>query len=251
MSSRERSQPSDAQPSLFLLGGIQVEGVARALSHRLLAQSKAVGLLAYLALAPAGRYQRRDHLVGLLWPELGQQQARAALRKAIFAARSVFGDSLLDSRGDEEIMFSHDVLWCDVVEFADAADSGRLDRAIKLYRGGLMPGFHLTDCSDFGMWLDAERKSAVERTAAVSWALAQRHEDAREHTMAGSLARASVRHMWSDERVLRRAMLMLQRIGDRAGALRLYEETSRRLRVELDTEPSAETVELAGQIRGH
>ncbi len=237
-------------PSLFLLGGIHLEGVETALADRLLAQSKVVALIACLALAPAGRYQRRDRLVGLLWPELDQQHARAALRKAVFAARALFGDALLLARGDEEFVLSRERLWCDAVEFTEAADAGRLGRAIELYRGELMPGFHLHGCSEFSMWLDTERNSAVERAAAASWAMAQRMEEAQELTKASKLARETARHLWSDERVLRRAMLMLQRLGDRAGALRLFSDVSQRLRAELDALPSEETTALAARIRG-
>jgi DNA-binding SARP family transcriptional activator len=42
---------------------------------------------------------------------------------------------------------------------------------------------------------------------------------------------------------------MLQRIGDRAGALHLYEDCARRMRSELDTAPSAETEALVAELR--
>src|SRR4029078_8149672 len=38
----------------------------------ILAQPKPLALLAFLALSPRGRFQRRDRLVGLLWPDLDQ-----------------------------------------------------------------------------------------------------------------------------------------------------------------------------------
>ena len=47
----------------------------------------------------------------------------------------------------------------------------------------------------------------------------------------------------------RRLMAVQQRVGDLEGALRTFDELSRRLRQELDTEPSIETVALARQIR--
>jgi len=50
--------------------------------------------------------------------------------------------------------------------------------------------------------------------------------------------------------ILRRAMQMLHRIGDRAGAIRLFEDASRRLRAELCTAPADETTALARQLRG-
>ena len=88
---------------------------------------KVVGLLAYLALGAPGRYQRRDRLCGLLWQELDQSHARTSVRKAVFAARRVLGTA-----------------------------------ALELYRGELMPGFHLAGCAEFGSWLDGERSSVAQ-----------------------------------------------------------------------------------------
>ena len=236
-------------PALFLLGGIELQGVAGGDGDRLVAQSKVIALLAYLALSPHGRYQRRDRIVGLLWPELDQSHARAALRKAVFAARSSLGDDAILGRGDEELLLVHDRIWCDAVDFTNSADAGHLARALKLYRGDLMPGFHLPECNDFDLWLESERAAAIERAAAAAWALARRLEEDSQFSEAGSMARTAVRYVWSDERVLRRAMLMLQRLGDRAGALHLFDDVARRLRTELDAAPSAETVQLAATIR--
>jgi hypothetical protein len=45
-------------------------------------------------------------------------------------------------------------------------------------------------------------------------------------------------------------MTMLDRLGDRAGALRVYTEFARRLKKEFEAEPSRETVALAASLRG-
>jgi serine/threonine-protein kinase len=60
-----------------------------------------------------------------------------------------------------------------------------------------------------------------------------------------------VRHAWTDERVLRRAMTLLDRLGDRAGAIKMYDEFASRLRADLEVEPSSETTALANSIRSH
>jgi DNA-binding SARP family transcriptional activator len=46
-------------------------------------------------------------------------------------------------------------------------------------------------------------------------------------------------------------MKLLDRLGDRAGAMKIYDEFSTRLRSDLDVEPSAETISLANTIRAH
>ena len=68
-------------------------------------------------------------------------------------------------------------------------------------------------------------------------------------TEAGKQARHTVRLAWSNERVLRRSLMMLNRLGDRAGALRQYEVFLRRLKRELEAEPSKETADLVEAIR--
>ena len=54
-------------------------------------QTKRVALLAYLALARESPV-RRDALLALFWPELAEQDARGALRQALYYLRCVAGD---------------------------------------------------------------------------------------------------------------------------------------------------------------
>jgi serine/threonine-protein kinase len=206
----------------------------------------------YLALATPGRparYQRRDLLVGLLWPELDQSHARAALRKAVHAARAALGADVVLSRGDEELALADGALWCDALAFGEAEDDGRLAQALELYAGDLLPGFHLPECAEFGRWLDGERQELRERAAGAAWALASHLAHAEQLTEAGRWARRAMRYAWDDERALRRALTLLDRLGDRAGALRLYEEFTRRLRAEYEAEPSRETTAMAAALR--
>jgi DNA-binding SARP family transcriptional activator len=234
---------------LFLLGGIELRGVEAKAADRLLAQPKITALLAFLALSPEQRLQRRDRVVALLWPELDQAHARTALRKALHAVRNTLGAEALRARGDEEIGLAIPPIWCDAAELEVAADQGRVLQAVTLYRGELLSGFHLPGCADFERWLDDERVDARERAVAAAWALARTFEDDSRLTDAGLWARKAVRISWDDERVLRRTMTMLTRIGDYAGALRLYDEFATRMRAELDAQPSPETIALVDSIR--
>jgi DNA-binding SARP family transcriptional activator len=234
---------------LRLLGGIELRGALSGAGDKVLAQSKAVAMLAFLVLSPDRRFQRRDLLVGLLWPELDQAHARAALRKVLYEVRGFLGADVVASRGDDELAIVPDALRCDVEAFNAACDRGRLAQALELYQGDFMPGFFLTGCVEYERWVDDQRASARERAAAASWALALSFEGEQQLSNAGSWARRTVRHAWNDERVLRRALAMLDRIGDRAGAVKLYEDFAARLRSDLDVEPSAETTALVKAIR--
>ncbi len=233
---------------LCLLGGYELRGAGPA-GASVLSQSKPLALLAFLAMSPDGRYQRRDRLVGLLWPELDQAHARAALRKALHDLRTTLGAHVITTRGDDEIQLTPGTVRCDVVEFTESVEAGHLLRALELYHGDLMPGFYLSGCVEFERWVEDERTAARERAAAASWALAVRFEGEDQLTKAGSMARRAVRHAWTDERVLRRAMGLLDRLGDRAGAIKIFDEFATRLRADLDVEPSTETAALAQSIR--
>lgn len=236
-------------PGLFILGGIELRGVPPEDADRLLTQSKSAALLCYLALAPQGRYQRRDRLMGLLWPELDQSHARTALRKSISLLRATLGADALVTRGDEELALAPNALWCDAVELRDAADGGQLAFVVDLYRGDLMPGFHLSACAEFDGWLEEQRVAVLERVVAAAWALAEHLETTSRLTDAARMARHAARLAWNEERVLRRSLLMLQRLGDRASALRLFDAFAQRLRAEHDAEPSSETIAMITKLR--
>lgn len=249
-----RAGPSDtnarARPiSLVLFGTIDLRAQGSAVDP-VLVNDKAIALLALLAVPSLDRFVRRDSIVGLLWPELDQSRARSALRKTIHILRRALGADVVVSRGDEDVSLSRDLVWCDASVFVDAADEGLLLKALQLYRGDFMPGFHLPDCWEFDRWLEEQRAATRERAAGAAWAMAQRFETDQQLSDAAGMARWSVRYSWSDERALRRALSMLDRIGDRAGALKLYDEFARRLKTELEAQPSPETIELATRLRG-
>ena len=235
--------------TLRLFGSAELSGVPAAMAYRILAQPRLVALLAYLSVPSGGRFLRRDEIVGCLWPELPQESARRALRKAMHTLRQSLGDGALASRGVEEIALSDEVVWCDVAAFTAAAESGMLMQALQLYRHELLPGFHLPDAWEFDQWLERQRADARERASAAAWALAQRFESETQLSDAGRWARVAVRYSGVDERALRRALQMLDRLGDRAGALRLYEDFARRLSGDLDIEPSPETQQLVMRLR--
>jgi DNA-binding SARP family transcriptional activator len=246
---------TESHATLLLFGGIDLTGLDPAAADKVLVQDKAVAALAFLAVQAAGtrgrRFQRRDRLAGLLWPELDQTRARAALRKTVHFIRAALGAESIVSRGDEELALGETVLRCDVAEFVEAVERNRLARALELYRDDLMPGFHLTDCGEFERWLEEWRVELRQQAAASAWAMAKQSEDDKNLTLADKWATLAARYSRDNERVLRRTMTMLDRLGNRAGALALYEEFAQTLHKELDAKPSPESVALATSLRGH
>jgi DNA-binding SARP family transcriptional activator len=216
----------------------------------LLAQPKPLALLLYLALAaPDGRV-RRDHLVALFWPELDQEHARSSLRKACHTLRRALGDQSLTTRGDEELGLMPGAVHCDAIEFSTAVESDRLAQAMILYRGDLLDGFYVRGSAALDQWIEQERQTYRKRAATAAWILAARAESDSLATVATDWANRAVVLAPMDERIVRKTLALLGRVGDRAGALELFEKFRRRLADEYGVGPAPETVALMQQLSG-
>jgi DNA-binding SARP family transcriptional activator len=79
--------------------------------------------------------------------------------------------------------------------------------------------------------------------------MAERSEDEERATIAADWARRTVALAPFEERVVRKAIALLGRVGDRAGAVALYEAFRARVAREFDVQPAAETAMLIQQIK--
>lgn len=233
---------------LDMLGALALRGADGRELRAVLAQPKRLALLAYLAVE--SRFHRRDQLFALFWPELSAAQARQALRQALYFLRRELGEHVVANRGAEEIGIAPGALRCDVAEFLELLALGELEDALALYRGDLLAGFFVADASaELEQWLDATRGQLSARAVDAAWTLAD--ADARDGrlTEAARWARLAARLAPLDERSLQRLVSLLDRQGDRAGALRAYNDFAERLRTELEVEPSCETRAMIDGVR--
>jgi FixJ family two-component response regulator len=235
---------------LSTLGVVELEdGKGRALEP-LLAQPKRLALLIYLVLGNARLPHRRDSLVALFWPELDREHARAALRQAVRFLRSHLGERVVQGRTEEELGVGAAALWCDVRAFEEACETGRPEEALALYRGDFLDGFYVADVSpQFERWVDAERARLRQRAAQAAWVLADQSRAQGERQRAAEWARRAGAFALDDEAGIRRLIGFLDDLGDRAGALHVYENLALRLREEFESEPSAETRSLIADLR--
>ena len=216
-----------------------------------LAQPKRLALLVALVVGPTG-FRRRDSLLALLWPELDQAHARAALNQALRFLRKELdgpGGAGILSRGTEEIGIDGAVIWCDAMAFREHVESGRHQEALDLYRGNLLEGFFVEEGDGFQEWLERERdllRLTAAKSARVSAGL---HERDGNLTPAVAAARRAVDLSQVDERAFRELLLLLDRLGDRAGALQAYQEFARRLSTDFGADPAPETRALIEEIR--
>src|SRR5262245_32317493 len=234
---------------LRLLGSLSLTGPGREELPAILRQPKRLALLAYLAAATPRGFQRRDTLLALFWSERDAEHARAALSDALYALRRTLGDGVILRRGDEEVGLAPDRFWCDVAAFEDAAAAGRAEAASDLYRGDLLAGFHLSDALEFERWLEESRARFRDGATHAAWSLAWDNECSGRIPIAVRWARRGLALAPYDEAGVRRLMALLDRKGDRAEAVREYDQFTRRLAADLELEPSAETVALVEAIR--
>ena len=214
-----------------------------------LAQPKRVALLAYLTLMSGRGPVRRDTLLALFWPELGDEEARRALRQALHYLRRVVGENVLVGTG-EELRVSGDRFRCDAVEFEHLVAAGQPAEALSIYEGDFLAGFHVPDVApELEEWVDRTRARLRRQAATAAWSAADAAESAGRGDAAIALGRRACELEPDQEGGWRRLMALQDRLGDRAGALRTYAELATRVRREFDAEPSDETVALAAKLR--
>lgn len=214
-----------------------------------LTRSKPLGLLVYLTLAQPRGYRRRDVVLPVFWPELGQTHARTALRKALHILRQHLGEQVVLNRGVEEIGVDRSLVWCDAIEFENAISAGRLADALALYRGTLLEGVYVAGAPDFEDWLELERARLRQSAIAAAWRLAESTQRAGSVRAAADWARRAVALALFDEAAVRRLIALLAGTGDRAGALWAADDLAARLKREYGTEPAPETAALIDSIR--
>ena len=234
---------------LRTLGALEAISADGTPLRAVLVQPRRLALLAYLALAWPRGFHRRDTLFALFWPEHDAERARHALRQSIYFLRRAVGTAAIVSRGDEELAVAPDQLRCDAAEFERAIEEGRLETALALYRGDLLPGFHISDAPEFERWLDQERARLRGRAGEAGWALADARERDGDVAGAAEAARAAAALAPTDEAGICRLVLLLDRLGDRGGAVRTYEEFARQLWQEYELLPSEQTRALVAEVR--
>ncbi len=207
---------------------------------------KNAALLVYLASSPK-RTRSKDHLTGLLWPDKPEPTARHSLREAIRVIRRAVGEGGIDTDHDQ-VRLHADVVRLDTEEFRECEEREDLAGATALVHGPFLEGFTVPDASPFEDWLTAERLNWQHRSVVALVAHAEaltRHGHVRA---AGDAALQALRLDPTSDAALRSAMSALVLSGDRAGALRQYDQFVNDI-AETGREPGEEIQELAARVR--
>ena len=121
--------------------------------------------LAVLAVlgASADRGVSRDRLSALFWPDVGDREARQYVSDVVYRLRQALGGGAVRSEGDRLVLDAHRIR-SDVVEFEARLDQEGPERAVRIYGGPFLDGFHLRGCSRaFEEWVDEQRSRLSSR----------------------------------------------------------------------------------------
>ena len=200
------------------------------------------------ALAAAGEDGRtRDQLLLFFWPESTQARARHSLEQLLYAIRTALGESPF--AGTNPMRLESAVVTSDVGEFNEAIDRGELERAVDLYRGPFLDGFHLSDAPEFERWVESERARLALRYTGALDRLARAADAARDDGAAvrwwRRLAEADpVSSTWAAGLI--RALM---RSGDHAAALQHAERHEAFVAQELGTGVGPALTTLVAEVR--
>ena len=210
---------TEPQIRLRLLGPVDMRDGGGTELVAVVRQPKRLALLAFLALAPAGRWMRRDELLATFWPDLDNEHARASLRRALYFLRQEVGETVIVGRGNEELAIKPESIWCDVTAFRGAIATREWARALELYRGDLLEGIFIAGADEAERWLERER-GALRATAGEAAGVLSGSAGGWE---AVEWSRRALALSPCDDDSVQRLMQQLADLGDRAGALRGYQ----------------------------
>ena len=147
---------------LRTLGGFDLVGFGGGgAAERVALPPKAALLLAYLAVERRGRTHARGVLLALLWPELSEGRARAALSQALYVLRRTLGADVVRSQGKEEVLLDGSRLWCDAAVVEECLRAGRIGMARSLWTGDFLAGAESRAPAAALRWIEEVRERTV------------------------------------------------------------------------------------------
>ncbi|HSR90363.1 MAG TPA: BTAD domain-containing putative transcriptional regulator [Gemmatimonadales bacterium] len=190
----------------------------------------------------------RDKIIGFLWPDADEERARRALTQALYALRQDLGseEAFL---GVKDLRLNPEIISADVVEFRAAMAAGALERAVELYRGPFLDGFHLPGAEEFERWSEQERQTLAREYGDLLEQLGQRATAAGDHRAAVGWFKKLAGMDPLNAKVAVALMRAHVAQGDQAAALQHAKVYEALLQQELDLPPDREVIAFAEELR--
>ena len=205
--------------------------------RRIALSAKDAALLCLIALAGP---IRPDRVATLLWPNAGAKQADTSLRQRLYRLRRDAGLRLLGGGIGLQLQ--------ETVHTDLAQGLAQIEHDEHAPLEELLGDLDFDELPELAEWLRQERRRWQEQCTGALAAAAARCED--EGAVARGLVYAQrlVERDPLAEHGQRRLMRLHYLRGDRAAAIATFERFEQRLKDELGTRPSAETIELLATI---
>lgn len=239
---------------LFLFGMPRLEYQGQPIK---LERRKAMALAAYLALA--GRRQSRDVIADLLWSDLDREHGRSALRSTLRALTTPIPFEWIEA-DRTTLMLKRDAVWVDVNSFtallSESETHGHnLDticdacvplyrQALELYQADFMAGFGVAESVEYDDWQQSQREWLRREHADIFRRLSVYYAEAQQYDQAIKYAQQWLSVDSFHEPAHRQLMRLYAANGQRAEALRQYQQAVDVLDAELATPPEDETTQL-------
>lgn len=238
--------------SILLLGTPQI---LRDADRVQLSRRKNRALLYYLA--AHDKPQTRDQLLALFFVDHERAAAQQILRTMIHDLRAQLGDALVV---EGETLALAPETFVDVREFGRErrfteegrrfteggrgfTEGGRrfTETSLQLYRGDFLEGFALADVPEFEDWAARERERYRELVIRGWMQVGMQFEFERDYARALEALNRALAFDALNEEAQRQALRVQYWNGDRAGAIRRFEQLQKGLEEELGVPPMAET----------
>lgn len=200
-------------------------------------------LLAYLAYQQ--EWVSRERIAFLFWADTSTKRARQNLRQLLRRIRAL---SWLDGLEIDE----HRARWLvptDLLAFERGIEQEGVEETLRRHPGPLLPGLEGVEDNEFATWLALEREHLRAHRREIGLERAQALHSSGHHDRAEVLLDLLLTDASLDEEALVGFMHAALEAGHRRKALRRYEAFRKSLAQEMGLEPSAETRELARQLR--
>ena len=189
----------------------------------------------------------RESLAFALWPDCGDAEARANVRRHLHQLTTVLPPAPRDRpwivTEGAHVRWNADAdAEVDLVRFRAAYTEGDFAAAARAYGGELLAGVN-DDCV-----LQVRESLRAQYVDALLRALDKARDEGDERAAIGFADRVLLDDPWRED-ALRAAMSARFALGDRAGAVAQYERFRDQLRAELDVTPAPETAALYDVIR--
>lgn len=206
---------------------------------------KSLALLVYMAREPGP--DRREEILGVLWPDREEKRARRALNQLLYTLRKASPELDLESVSGA-IDFGREV-WLDVEEFENRLEAEDLEGAVALYEGPFLVDLRV-DAPEFDHWADRQRADLARKFRKAALQLATQAKEAGKCEQAVVQCRRLVDADPLDDEAQHLLIECLHLRGNRVAALRQFDAYREVLARELKVEPLDHTHKLVARIRG-